>query len=121
MTILNRVKADFIRRAVNEPTSNAATCQPDAETKNMMVAPVGSLRSRRATELSRKNHQCLIEQPAPTQILEQGCDWLIDGERISLMVPLQTSVGIPGACPAGSMLDLNKSHATLNKSSRRQH
>jgi len=47
--VLDRVPAEFIRRAVNDSTLNAAAGHPHRETERMMFAAIRPLRRRRAS------------------------------------------------------------------------
>ena len=68
MPIFDGMKPNLVRCAVDYPAFQATTRHPHRESKNMMIPPIGSLRTRRTSELRRKNHQRLIQQAPLVQI-----------------------------------------------------
>ena len=56
VTIFDRVKADFVSRAVDNAAFDSAAGHPDGETEDVMVTAIGSLSSRGTTELTGKDY-----------------------------------------------------------------
>ena len=56
VTIFDRVKADFVCRAVDDAALDSAAGHPDGETKDVMITAIGSLSSWSTTELTGKDH-----------------------------------------------------------------
>ena len=60
--ILGDMVTELVGRAVNRTALHAPACQPNAIAIGVMVAPIASLRKRRATELAGPDNQCIIKQ-----------------------------------------------------------
>src|SRR5688572_24196266 len=62
--MLRGVESQLVRRAVNGASLDAAACHPHAEAIRMVVAAIGSLRARRATEFRGEDHERVVEHAA---------------------------------------------------------
>ena len=76
VAVLDGVEADLVGRAVDDAALDAAAGHPDREAVDVVVAAVGALRAGRAAELGGEDHERLVEQAAPLQVLEQAGDRL---------------------------------------------
>src|SRR6185295_12618963 len=75
VTLLGRVEADLVRRAVDDAALDAAARQPGREAVRMVLAAVRSrLAARRPAELRRPDHERLVEQSAPLEVLQEPGD-----------------------------------------------
>ena len=63
---------------MGETAFHAAASHPHGEGLVVVVAPIGALRVRGATELTAPAHQRVIEQTALLEVGEQPSDGLID-------------------------------------------
>ena len=57
MPILDRMKADFIRRSVYDTSLDSTSRHPDRKAKDVMIAPVRPLSSRSSPEFAGKHDQ----------------------------------------------------------------
>ena len=79
--IFHRVESDFVRRAVSNPATDATASHPDAESKGMMIAAVGTLGSGGPAEFRGKYNQRFIQHSALLQVLQQSRNGAIDLHR----------------------------------------
>src|SRR5262245_43640428 len=97
--ILNDAPAQLIRFAERKALLDTSASKPDRESVRMMIASravhIVALRDGSPTKLGAANDERRIEEAAPLEITQQGCDWLIDlstgvgqarGDRI-VMIP----------------------------------
>ena len=69
--ILNRVVAQFIRRAKDEPGFDPAAAEPDAEAGIVMIATVAALAHRGSAEFAGPNDQRLVQHAALFEVRDQ--------------------------------------------------
>ena len=69
MAVFDSVETDIVSGPVSDPTLDAATRQPGAETLRMMITSV-TLSPGRATELRSPNNERLFQQAALFQVLQ---------------------------------------------------
>ena len=77
MPVLNRMKSKLVSATMGDAAFDSPTSHPNAETEDVMIAPVSALRPRGAAEFRCKDHQRLLEQAAPIQIRKQCANRLI--------------------------------------------
>src|SRR4051812_32099224 len=85
-----------------------------------MVAAVGTLRKWRATELSRPDNKCFIEQTSLFQISQQPRNRLVDGECIVGVPLFEVAMLIPPVVPHIRTSQLDEAHAALDQAAREQ-
>ena len=95
MTILDRMEAELIGRTMGDPAAEAAAGHPDREPEWMMIAAVPALGTRGATELRRPDHQRLLKQSPPLEVLEQPGDRPVNRGALPGMVLAQAAVRGP--------------------------
>ena len=78
VTVFDRMEPDFIGGPVHDAAFDAAARHPHAKSVNMVIAPVRPLRPRSPAEFSSKYNQRFVEQPAATEVLQQGGHRLVD-------------------------------------------
>ena len=96
--VLDHVVAVFIGRAVNRSAFDSASREPHRETVRMVIPPetvARSLRCRRAAEFSSPDHQCLVEQPARLQVLQQRRDRFVYGPGVRGVPFLEAGMLVP--------------------------
>src|SRR6185503_8047784 len=95
--------------------------QPGAEPEGMVIAAVPALRARRPAEFGGPDHQGVVEQPAPLEILEEAGDRLVDLRTLAGVVLLDGAMGVPAAgAPRRAVVDLDEPHAALHQPPRAQ-
>ena len=90
--VLDRVIAILVGRTVNRAALDSTPGQPHAEAEWVMVASVDALHKRGSAELARPDDQCLVEQTARLEILDQTCNRLIDLERVDFVPRFELAV-----------------------------
>src|SRR5215831_11300454 len=94
--------------------------EPDGEPVRVMVAavlaPGALLQPWRATELRAEDHDDVIEQAAPLQVLQQSRNRLINGGTLPRVVFAQFLVRVPGA--VRGRVDLHEAHPALDQAPR---
>ena len=88
VAVFDGVETDFVGRAVDDTAFESSASHPDAETVDMMVASIGTLRAGRAAKFRRENHEGVFEKSAPFEILQQRADGLVHGPRVLGVVGL---------------------------------
>ena len=116
VSVFYGMEAKFVSCTVHKSAFDTTASHPDREGKDVVVSSIGALRAGSTAKLGRKKHECLVEETASVEIHQQGTDRLVDSECKLLMVGLQATVGVPCPSTAATVLDLDKTHATFNKS-----
>lgn len=80
--ILDGVKPNFVRRAVNGAATNAASGQEDRETEIVMPTTIGSLSARRSTKFGTPDNQRFVEQTTLFEVLDECRDRLVDLQTV---------------------------------------
>src|SRR4029453_18259264 len=126
--ILDGKIAVFVGCAIDRSSLDASAGQPHGKTEGVMipanllyVALVRQLRGRRPPELPSPKHQCLAQQTASLQVLQERGNRLVHRVRVDSMTCLQAAVLIPtvDALPRGRK-QFDKSHPSLNHAARQQ-
>src|SRR4051794_21782149 len=91
---------------------DAAAGQPDGVAFRVVVAAGRVLRPRAATELTRPDHQGLVQHAALLQVFDEAGDRLV-GRPAQGAVALDVAVGVPGAVAAAGVADLDEADAAL--------
>ena len=86
----------------------------------MVIAPVVggrelTLRIDRTPELAAPDDQCVVQQPALFEVLDQGSGWLIGVTTLALDLSGQVAVLVPP-----HVIELNEADATLGEPARQQ-
>src|SRR5688572_9891446 len=76
-----------------------------------MITAVGALRSRRTAKFAAPQYQCVFEQSARFQIVQQSGDGLIDFGSVLFMITLEAFVLIPLI----GMADLHESNSLFRE------
>ena len=77
--VFNHPVAVFVGGAVNGPPFNASAGHPQAESLGIVIAAVGALGKWGASEFSTEDQEGALQKSACFQILNEGCNGLIDG------------------------------------------
>src|SRR5262245_34179367 len=117
VTILNRVKSQFVGCAMSDSTLDSGSCHPDGKAERVVIAPTpGAFHPRGASEFRAPDDDRLIQQSPLLQILEQPGDRLINLRAQLAVVLLQFRMRIPapgvGIVPVEN---LYKPYATLDQ------
>src|SRR5262245_57589080 len=72
--VLDSFPAEFVGRPVSQAAADAASRQPHDEAVGMVIASVRPLGGRSPSEFPASDHQRLVEQPTPTQVLKETGD-----------------------------------------------
>src|SRR6185437_2628510 len=120
VAVLDRVETDFVGLAVGDAALDAAAGQPHREAVNVMIAAIRTLRAGCTAKLRTEDDERFVQQTAALQILEQPRDRLIHLQTVAGMVGTQTAVRVPDAGAAGTVLNLDETHAALHQATRGQ-
>ena len=83
------------RRSVGESLLHAGAGQEHRIAGDIVIAAIGPLRGRLAAELAAEEHQRLVEQAAPFEVVEQGGHRLVDGMAAIDQSLVQIAVMVP--------------------------
>src|SRR5262245_34418300 len=115
--ILDDLESQLIGLAICDPGLDTAAGQPHREGIGMMIAAVraAALHHGSPAEFASPDHQCVVEQPALLEVLDQGCTGLIRHLAVLSDVVDQVSVLVPGL-----VKDLHEPDAALEQSPRQK-
>ena len=113
--VLDRLETELIGGAVHHAAFDSATGQPRGEAKAVVVTTLGPFGGRSASELTAPDDQCVVEQTARFEILEQRGDWPVALAGVVPMV-VDIRVVVPGLTIA--IVNLGHAHAALGESPR---
>ena len=115
--------AEFVSGADRLAAANARTGHPSGHRVRVVVPAQPALRNGHAPELRVPDHQRIVQQPAPLQILEQSSDGLVDLARVQSVVLDQVAVRIPRVdvlLSQRTAVELHEAHPALDQPSRQQ-
>src|SRR5581483_5382093 len=116
MTVLDGVKPEFVRPAVNDPALKTSAGHPHTEAIRMMIAAAAlSLYSRSPAELSPPDHDRFLQQAALFQILQQTGDGQVHLGRQLAVILLKLGMSIPFRQRSTTVINLHKPNAALNQ------
>ena len=75
--VVDRLNPVLISGAIAHAALYSSTSQPEAEAGGIVVAAIGFLNMRRASELTTPHHQCVLQETAFLQVREQGSQRLV--------------------------------------------
>jgi hypothetical protein len=109
---LHRLISKFVSRAVDVTGLEAAARQPERKSVAVVVAALVLLRDRQPSELTRPEHDRLVQQPALFEIADQGRAGLVGlgAERFERLGVL--GVRIPGLA---AQEKLDEPHTAFNE------
>ena len=113
--ILDDVEAHLVGGAEGHAGLDAAAGQPHRERLGVVVPAEAPAECRigldhgRPAELTAPDHQRVVEQPAPFQVLDQRRGGLIGGAAVRLVVPHDVGVGVPAL-----VIDVHEPDAPLD-------
>ena len=113
--IANRVRAEFVRLAVDVPSFHAAPGEPHAERGRVVVAAVLPFGIRRATELAAPNDERVVQQAALLEVGQQTGDRTVDGARVFRVPGDEIAVLIPIR-----MVDDDATYAAFDETARQK-
>src|SRR5262245_27897999 len=105
---LDGLDAILVGSAVGKARFYARAGEPHRVTRNIVIAPIRPLGAGLAAELAAEEHERLIEQAAPLQVVEKCRRRLIDRGTAIDQTLVQVIVMVPAR-----LTDLDKAHARL--------
>ena len=112
MSVLDRVEAQFVGGAVDDPALDTPSRHPDRKSIVVMIAAVGTLDARGSTEFGGENDNRLVKQPALFEIPEQTGHRQVNLRTHAGVVLSKRRMGIPGTCGAISILGVHRLWST---------
>ena len=115
--VLNRVVTKFVGRSVRDSALDSSAGHPHRETFDVVIPPGAALalKHRRAAEFSAPDNQRVIEHASLFEVGQQRPCRTVGQFAARIHVLNQAAVVIPA-----SMVEMNKPHASLSKSSSQQ-
>ena len=90
--ILHRVQAQIVRGTDNLSALHASASHPHGKTRGIVVAAITLFTHRRPSKFTTPNDQCLVQQPARLEILQQGGYRLVALTALAAVVFLHLAV-----------------------------
>ena len=116
--LLHRPQADLVGRADRDPSRHSAAGHPHREAGGIVVAAVSLLAHRSPSKLTTPDHECRIEQPATTEVLDERRNRLVHLPAEIGVAFLELRVAVPLA--ACAVIELHEPHAPLHQSAGEQ-
>ena len=120
MAIFRGMESDLVGCSMSDSALDSTARHPHRKAEDVVVPTIGALSAWSPSKFACKNDDGFIQKPAPIEIFKQATDRLIDSQSQLRVICLQRTMGIPGPCPASTMLDLDEPDATFHQPSGRQ-
>ena len=68
VTFFGRVETDFIGSSMNNTASDSATCEPDGETEDVVISPIGALGTGSPSKLACKDDESFLKKSSAFEV-----------------------------------------------------